>query len=126
MIIPFFFNNHNNFAQINGKMIKPYQQNEQRENKETKLVSRKKIQILSNKDMSPNKFAKTQQTKFKTCEVRNNNEKNYKTKREKNQKHNSVNDITYQKSFEVLQSLQKNKNVNINEKWKIQTPILNI
>jgi hypothetical protein len=37
----FFFNNHNNFAQINGKRIKPYQQNEQRENKDTKLVPKK-------------------------------------------------------------------------------------
>ncbi len=43
----------------------------------------KNVQILSNKDMLPNKLAKTQQTKFRTCEVINNDEKNKKLKEEK-------------------------------------------
>jgi hypothetical protein len=51
-------------------MGKKYQKNEKKNyiNKDTKLVIRiKMFKILYNKEMSPNKLAQTQQTKFKTC-----------------------------------------------------------
>jgi hypothetical protein len=45
MIVPFFSNNHDSFAKINGKTIKQYQKNEQKDyiNKDKKLVIRRKM-----------------------------------------------------------------------------------
>jgi hypothetical protein len=56
------------------KQIKQYQKNEQKDYiyKDTKLIiKKKKVQILYNKEMSPNKLAQTQQTKFRTCKSKN-------------------------------------------------------
>jgi hypothetical protein len=51
-----------------GEKMKQYQKHEQKEYnyKNTKLVTKKKnAQTLYNKEMSPNKLAQTQQTKFR-------------------------------------------------------------